>query len=304
MSLRDVYEIIREYYPEKRKLSPRTMALDLFAKGKTILEVIKTLDMPFEEAKIVEEQYLEIQDRGELAELYHKYENKHRVVSIMKLSDLLEEKNLGIKDLDDVITYCQKVPELQKLFNLLNFEVSRQKLMKSGLESEISELNLTKKRLSTNLYQMKSQFFSMQHHNDELSTYELQLKAKITNQINLVQMGENKIRMGENKIRQIIQTQFDKIFDKYDPMLYISFFIVIDYIRKSDDKELLKYLFEGDNAKSQNTEYLRYNDKIDQMVKEIRLSFKTELFKIAENNVINHQQEPLSRDKENTGISA
>ena len=212
MSLRDVYEIIRERYPEKRKLSPRTMALGLFTEGKTIPEVIKAPDMPYEEAKIVEGQHLEIQDRGEIAELYRKHENKHRVVSIMKLSDLLDEKNLGIKDLDDVINYCQQVSELQKLFNSLNMEVSRKKLEKSALDSEISELILIKRRHSTNLFQIKSHLFSMQRHIDELTTYELQLKATIASQMNLVELGENKIRMGETKIRQIIQTQFDKIF--------------------------------------------------------------------------------------------
>jgi hypothetical protein len=112
MSLRDVYEIIREFYPEKRKVSPRTMALNLFAEGKTILEVIKVLDMPYGEARIVEGQYLAIQKRGKLAELYDKYENKDYVDSIIKLSGLLEEKNLGIKDLDDIMFYSQQVSEL------------------------------------------------------------------------------------------------------------------------------------------------------------------------------------------------
>ena len=93
------------------------MALNLFAEGKTILEVITALDMPYEEAKIVEGQHFTIQNRGKLAQLYDKYENKHYIDSIMKLFSLLEEKNLGIEDLEDVIFYSQQVPELKKLFN-------------------------------------------------------------------------------------------------------------------------------------------------------------------------------------------
>ena len=73
MSNREISEIIKEYDPSKRKLSPRTKALNLFASGNTILEVIIALDMPYEEARIVEGQYLAIQNRGKLAELYDKY---------------------------------------------------------------------------------------------------------------------------------------------------------------------------------------------------------------------------------------
>ena len=70
MSYRDISKIIQEYDPKKRKLSPRTMALNLFAEGKTILEVITALDMPYEEARIVEGQYLAIQNRSKLSQLY------------------------------------------------------------------------------------------------------------------------------------------------------------------------------------------------------------------------------------------
>ena len=121
---------------------------------------------------------------------------------------------------------------------------------------------------------------------------------------NKIKMGENKIKMGENKIRQIIQTQFDNIFGEHEPILGIIFLRVIEHIRKSQDRELFKYLFESDNAKSQNTEYLRFNDKLAQMVKEICISFKMVLSNIAENQVINHQPEPLSPDKENIEISS
>jgi hypothetical protein len=297
MSNREISEMIKEYDPSKRKLSPRTKALNLFASGNTILEVIIALDMPYEEARIAEGQYLAIQNRGKLAELYDKYENKDYVSLVMKLSSLLKENNVGFKGLEDLIFYSRQVPELQKLFNSLNYEVSRQKLKKSAVESEMSKLILTKERQSTNLSQIKSQLFSMQCHNDELTTYELQLKAKIATQKNLVQMGDN-------KIRQIIQTQFDKIFGEYGPILGIIFLCVIEHIRKSQDRELFKYLFESDNAKSQNTEYLRFNDKLSQMVKEICISFKMVLSNIAENQVINHQPKPLSPDKENIKISS
>jgi hypothetical protein len=120
----------------------------------------------------------------------------------------------------------------------------------------------------------------MQRHNDELTTYELQLKAKIANQFNLAQLGDN-------KIRQIIQTQFDNILGKYELILHIELLCVIEYIRKSQDRELFKYLFESDNTKSQNSEY-RFNDKLAQMVNEIYTSFKVVLSYIAENSVVNH----------------
>ena len=85
VSKRDVSEIIQEIDPKKRKLSPRTKALNLFVSGNTILEVITALDMRYEEAKIVEEQYIAIQNRGKLAQLYDENENKDYIDSIVKL---------------------------------------------------------------------------------------------------------------------------------------------------------------------------------------------------------------------------
>ena len=92
VSKRDVSEIIQEINPKKRKLSPRTKALNLFASGNTILEVITALDMRYEEAKIVEEQYIAIQNRGKLAQLYDENENKDYIDSIVKLSRLTSEE--------------------------------------------------------------------------------------------------------------------------------------------------------------------------------------------------------------------
>ena len=178
MSLRDVSEIIQEYDPTKRKLSPRIKALNLFGEGKTILEVMMALNMPYEEAKIVEEQHLAIQNRPKAAKLYKECENKDYLDSILKLYSLLMVNKVNIEELDDLIYYSREIPELRKTFNALNFEVSRLKQKKSVLESEISELILTKQRQSTYLSQIKSQLFSMQRHNDELGDIQLTIESK------------------------------------------------------------------------------------------------------------------------------
>jgi hypothetical protein len=193
MSNREISEIIKEYDPSKRKLSPRTKALNLFASGNTILEVILALDMPYEEARIVEGQYLSIQNRGKLAELYDKYENKDYVSLVMELSSLLKENNVGSKELEDVIFYSRQVPELQKLFNSLNYEVSRQKESKRLLDSECMWLKMEKDRLSMKLYQIESQIHYMQRHIEQLKLTGLQIGAKIAAQMNLIQWGSNKL---------------------------------------------------------------------------------------------------------------
>jgi hypothetical protein len=113
MSLRDVSEIIQEYDPTKRKLSPRIKALNLFGEGKTILEVMTALNMPYEEAKIVEEQHLAIQNRPKAAKLYKECENKDYLDSILKLYSLLMVNKVNIEELDDLILFSRstRTPE-------------------------------------------------------------------------------------------------------------------------------------------------------------------------------------------------
>ena len=95
--------------------------------------------------------------------------------------------------------------------------------------------------------------------------------------------------MGENKIKQIIRTIFDKIFYEYEPVLGIVFICIIVYLRHSQDKELLKYIFESNDAESQSIEYLRFNNKLAEKVKEICIPFQMLLLKIVEDNVSNYQ---------------
>jgi len=290
MSKRNISEIIREIDPRTRRLSPRTKALSLFANGKSILEVIMALDMPYEEARIVEEQHLAIQNRGKLAELYDKYENKDCVDSIMILSSLLNENNVSMKELEDVIFYSRRVSELEKQVNLLNIEVSRREEKKRQLDSQNFRTLRTINREAMILFQNRSQNSFLMRQNDQLTTQELQLKAKIATQMNLVLKGEP-------RIKQIIQNQLEKNFYQYESIFGIVFYCFIEYIRNSQDRELFKYLFESDHANSQNIEWLQSYEKLVKKVNEISIPFRNLLLIIVEKYVTNYQPEQLTTDK-------
>ena len=133
--------------------------------------------MPYEEARIVEGQYLAIQNRSKLSQLYDQYENKDYIDSILRLFNLAKEKNLGMEEIEDIIYNSRQIPELQEQLNSLIKEVSHQEKRKSRLNSEILGLRIVKDRLSTKISQIQSQIDYMQRHINELILIELQLRS-------------------------------------------------------------------------------------------------------------------------------
>ena len=297
MSNREISEIIKEYDPSKRKLSPRTKALNLFASGNTILEVIIALDMPYEEARIVEGQYLAIQNRSKLSQLYDQYENKDYIDSILRLFNLAKERNLGLEEIEDIIYSSRQIPELQEQLNSLIKEVSHQEKIKSRLNSEILALRIVKYSLSMKISQIESQINYVQRHVNELILIGRQLGAKIAIQMNLIQSGSN-------KLDELTQNISSNIFGKQEPILKIMFYCVINYLRNSQDRQLIKHIFDSDNAESQNTEYtLQSNSKLDEMFKDICASFRGVLLKIVEICINSNQSGRLSPGTKNVGNS-
>jgi hypothetical protein len=290
MSKRDAGKIIREIDPKKPKLSPHTRALILFANGKSLLEVIFALDMDFKEARTVENQYLAVQNRDKLVELFDEYENQDHIDGIMKLSNAVKKKNVGIHELEDMIDCIRNISELRNQYVSLNLECSRQKRKNDGLNSEIMWLNTIKDKLSMNLFQTKSQIFNLQGDLNKLRTTEWELRSKIIAQMNLVQLGEN-------KINQLIQKCFSEIFDKHEPLLGIMFLSIIEFLRTSQDRGLLKYMLERHDAKILSLEQLWSNGNLAEMMKKIHNLFRIGSSQIVQNYVTNYQPEILPTDK-------
>ena len=82
------------------------------------------------------------------------------------------------------------------------------------------------------------------------------------------------------------------------------FYCVINYLRNSQDRQLIKHIFDSDNAESQNTEYtLQSNSKLDEMFKDICASFRSVLLKIVEICINSNQPGRLSPGTKNVGNS-
>ena len=116
---------------------------------------------------------------------------KNTSIRFITLFNLVKEKNLSIEEIDNVIYYSRQIPELQMQLHSLVDEVLRQEKKKMVLNSEISGLKIVKDRLSTNLSQIQSQIDNMQRYIDELVLTELQLRANVATQMNLIKMGNS-----------------------------------------------------------------------------------------------------------------
>ena len=295
MSPRDIQKIVEEIDPKERKLSIPTMALKMFNEGKDLMEVITSLDISFDEAKIIEQNYLTMQDRSKLAQLYDECENKEYTDVFITLFNSVKEKNLSKEAIDNVIYYSQQIPSLQlQLYSLVD-EAIRQENRKMVLNSQISWIKIVIDRLSTNLTQIQSQIDNKQSYIDELVLTELKLRANVATQMDV-------IKRGTLKLDEMTQNISHQIFGKDEPILRIMFDCVINSLRNSQDRQLIKHIFDSDNAESQNSEYtLQSYSKLDEMFKDICASIRSVLPKIVEIYINSNQPGRLSPGTKNVG---
>ena len=74
---------------------------------------------------------------------------------------------------------------------------------------------------------------------------ELKLRANVATQMDV-------IKRGTLKLDEMTQNISHKIFGKDEPILRIMFDCVINSLRNSQDRQLIKHIFDSDNAESQN----------------------------------------------------
>lgn len=177
MSFRDIKKIIDETYPKIRELSPETKALKLFSKGMSLMNVITKLDIPFDLAEKVEQQYLRMQKREKLAQLYN--ENEDYISLIMEIARLIKEQNLTIEEIDTIVQFRRQIPILQRKVNLLISEIIAKEKEKAISFSENSRLKIMNNNSINALNEIQYQYTEKQRNIQELISTELHLKKII-----------------------------------------------------------------------------------------------------------------------------
>ena len=94
---------------------------------------------------------------------------------------------------------------------------------------------MEKDRLSMNLSQIRSKIDLTGRHSDDLITYELQLKAKIATQMNIVQKGET-------RINQIVQVNLTRSFMNMSRFLALCLFTYGAYSKLSRQRAFQVYI--------------------------------------------------------------
>jgi hypothetical protein len=117
MSFRDIKKIIDETYPKIRELIPETKALKLFSEGKSLMNVITKLDIPFDLAEKVERQYLRMLKKNKLAQLFS--EDQEKFTLIFEICDLIRDKSLTREEINDIVDYSRQIQNLQSKCNLI-----------------------------------------------------------------------------------------------------------------------------------------------------------------------------------------
>jgi hypothetical protein len=83
------------------------------------------------------------------------------------------------------------------------------------------------------------------------------------------------------------------------------FHCVINSLRNSQNRNLIKHIFDSDDAESQNTEYtLQCDRKLGEIFKEICSSFRRVMPKIVEICINSNQPGRLSAGTKNVGNSS
>jgi hypothetical protein len=177
MSFRDIKKIIDEIDPKKRELSPETRALKLFLEGKSIMDVITKLDIPFDQAEKVEQQCLRVQKKNKLAQLFSEDEEKFAL--IFEICNLIREKTLTSEEIHNIIDYSRQISNLQSKFNLIINEVIAQENNNHALRIQNFRLKKLNDSLVNSNNQLEYEIREKQSAIQQLISSELQIQGII-----------------------------------------------------------------------------------------------------------------------------
>ena len=138
ISLRDIGIILRNYrnepQPEKPK-SNRAKAFEVFAEGKSTIEVLTFLDLSYNEVRVYYGEYLTLKNLTEFIDFYR----EHQKILPFLLEIIAKMKRFEFFEIDvnDLIKCLNQFKNFNGLKNRLQHEINCLTLKKKCLEDEI-----------------------------------------------------------------------------------------------------------------------------------------------------------------------
>lgn len=138
ISLRDIGIILREHNkqpePEQPK-SNRARAFGMFREGKDTIEVLKTLDLDYDEVRKYYGEYLSLQNLIDFINFYR--EHQQFLPFLLKIIEKMKRFELFENDVNTLINYLIQFKNLDNIRNQLQHEINCMVLKKKCLEDEI-----------------------------------------------------------------------------------------------------------------------------------------------------------------------
>jgi hypothetical protein len=130
--------------------SKTTQAIKLFSEGKKLVDVVITLDLPPEDARIMYREFLGLKNMHKLVEVYDEMQNY--LPSFLELFRIVESRGMNKDDIIDVLNLINtgQLPYLQKKvanltygINWLENEIKKKEYNLSILHNRTRELTYT-----------------------------------------------------------------------------------------------------------------------------------------------------------------
>lgn len=138
ISPRDIGIILREYNKEPEPEQPqsnRARAFEMFMDGKDTIEVLKTLDLGYDEVRQYYGQYLTLKNLTEFINFYR--ENQQFLPFLLRVIEKMKQFKLFENDVNTLINYLNQIKNFNITKNQLQYEINYLILKKKCMEDEL-----------------------------------------------------------------------------------------------------------------------------------------------------------------------
>lgn len=138
ISPRDIGDVLKEHYKEPQSAPPksnRAKAFEMFMEGKNTIEVLKTLDLEYDEVRRYYGEYLMLKNMTDFINFYR--ENQKFLPFLLKIIEKMKRFELLEVDIDALIKCLNHFKNFNDMKIQLQHEINCLMLKKKCLEDEI-----------------------------------------------------------------------------------------------------------------------------------------------------------------------
>ncbi|TVP40445.1 hypothetical protein [Candidatus Nitrosocosmicus arcticus] len=140
ISPRDINKILKEHYKEPEQEKPksnRAKAFEMFAEGKSTIEVLTSLDLSYNEVRVYYGEYLTLKNLTEFIDFYR--DHQKILPFLLRIIEKMKQFELFEIDVDDLINCVNQFKNFNSMKNRLQHEINCLILRKKCLEDEVQK---------------------------------------------------------------------------------------------------------------------------------------------------------------------